>query len=103
MSSVSGINNLQHTIGSVTPSEAKPAIAANASANRASGDESSIPSAERADQASLSSTGGMVAQALESSDTRPAKVASLQQAIAAGNYNVSSTDVADKIIQSLLD
>jgi anti-sigma28 factor (negative regulator of flagellin synthesis) len=26
----------------------------------------------------------------------------LQQAISAGNYNVSSSDVADKIIQSLL-
>ena len=44
-----------------------------------------------------------MAQALEGSDTRSAKVASLQQAIAAGTYNVSSSDVADKIIQSLLD
>jgi negative regulator of flagellin synthesis FlgM len=58
---------------------------------------------ERVDQTNLSSTGGLVAQALESSDTRSAKVASLQQAIAAGSYSVSSSDVADKIIQSLLD
>jgi negative regulator of flagellin synthesis FlgM len=103
MSFASGINNLQHAIDSVTTSEAKPVIPSNASANRASGSEASVTSAGRSDQASLSSTGGLVAQALESSDTRSAKVASLQQTIAAGNYNVSSSDVADKIIQSLLD
>jgi flagellar biosynthesis anti-sigma factor FlgM len=39
---------------------------------------------------------------MEGPDIRSAKVASLQQAIAAGNYSVSSSDVADKIIESLL-
>jgi negative regulator of flagellin synthesis FlgM len=56
-----------------------------------------------ADEARLSSTGGLIAQALEGSDVRPAKVAALQQAIANGAYNVSSSDVAGKMIQSLLD
>jgi negative regulator of flagellin synthesis FlgM len=56
-----------------------------------------------ADQTTLSVSAGFVGQALKSSDTREAKVASLQQAIATGNYNVSSSDVADKLIRSLLE
>jgi negative regulator of flagellin synthesis FlgM len=103
MSYASGINNLQQTVGSVTPSEVKPAIPANASVNVGSGSEAPVTNVERADETNLSSAANVVAQALESSDTRSAKVASLQQAIASGNYNVSSSDVADKIIQSLLD
>lgn len=58
---------------------------------------------EVSDHASLSSAGGLVATALETSDVRSDKVASLQQAIAAGSYNVSSSDVAEKLIQSLLE
>jgi negative regulator of flagellin synthesis FlgM len=58
---------------------------------------------EHGDQTDLSSTGAVVAQVLEGSDVRTDRVAALQQAIAAGDYNVSSSDVADKIIQSLLD
>jgi negative regulator of flagellin synthesis FlgM len=58
---------------------------------------------QHADQTSLSAAGGLVSQALEGSDVRSSKVASIQQAIAAGTYNVSSSDVADKIIQSLLE
>jgi flagellar biosynthesis anti-sigma factor FlgM len=99
MTYASGINSLQQAINSITPSEAKPAAQVSASDSASAG---SIANVEHADQANLSSTGGLVAQALESSDTRSAKVASLQQAIAAGNYSVSSSAVADKIIQSLL-
>jgi len=99
MTYASGINSLQQAINSITPSEAKQAAQVSASDSASAG---SIANVEHADQANLSSTGGLVAQALESSDTRSAKVASLQQAIAAGNYSVSSSDVADKIIQSLL-
>jgi negative regulator of flagellin synthesis FlgM len=92
----SGIGIAQQAINSVTPSEAKPGIRTGAS------DGTTTEKPIAADQTSLSSTAGLVAQALEGSDTRSAKVASLQQAISAGNYNVSSSDVADKIIQSLL-
>jgi negative regulator of flagellin synthesis FlgM len=98
MSYASGIGSLQQAINSIKPSEAKPASASDGLIN-----EPSIASVEHADQANLSSTGGLVAQALEGSDIRATKVASLQQAIATGTYNVSSSDVADKIIQSLLD
>jgi negative regulator of flagellin synthesis FlgM len=97
MSYASGIGSAQTAINSITPSEAKPAIQKSAS----SGTINEQPIAT--DQTNLSSTAGLVAQALESSDTRWTKVASLQQAIAAGSYSVSSSDVADKIIQSLLD
>jgi negative regulator of flagellin synthesis FlgM len=97
MSYASGIGSLQQAINSVTPSEAKPAIRASAS----EGEINEKPVAS--DQTNLSSTAGLVAQALEGSDTRSAKVASLQQAIAAGSYSVPSSDVAGKIIQSLLD
>lgn len=103
MSYTSGIGSLPQTPNSITPTEAKPAIQSGVPENVASQNEVQISNAEHADQTNLSSAAGLVAQALESSDTRTAKVASLQQAIAAGTYTVSSSDVADKIIQSLLD
>jgi flagellar biosynthesis anti-sigma factor FlgM len=56
-----------------------------------------------ADQANLSSVGSLIAQALEGSDTRAAKVAALREAITAGSYSVPSSEVAGKIVQSLLD
>jgi negative regulator of flagellin synthesis FlgM len=102
MSYASGINSLQQTIPSITSSDTKPTTQVSASDSVSRASEGSAANVEQVDQASLSSTGGIVAQALEGSDARSAKVASLQQAIAAGNYSVSSSDVADKIIQSLL-
>ena len=103
MSYASGINSLQQTINSVTPSEANAAPEVGASDSVSKAGAGSVAKMENVDQTNLSSTSGLVAQALASSDTRSAKVASLQQAIAAGSYSVSSSDVADKIIQSLLD
>jgi len=103
MSYASGIGSLQQTINSITRPETKSAIQTNASDNVTNQSVEPIANVEHADQTNLTSTGGLVAQALESSDTRSAKVASLQQAIASGSYSVSSSDVADKIIQSLLD
>jgi negative regulator of flagellin synthesis FlgM len=103
MSYTSGINSLQQTISPITPSEARPAIQANVSDQGANPSVEQTANLERVDQTNLSSTGGLVAQALEGSDTRSAKVASLQQAIASGTYSVSSSDVADKIIRSLLE
>lgn len=54
----------------------------------------------RVDQATLSVAGGLVAQA--GSDVRLDKVQALQQTIAAGTYRVSASDVASKIVDSLL-
>jgi negative regulator of flagellin synthesis FlgM len=99
MSFINGIGNPQQTINSITSpaaptKQATPSSETNESAV-------SISNVQHADQTTLSATAGLVAQALEGSDTQSEKVASLQQAIAAGSYSVSSSDVADKIIQSL--
>ena len=56
-----------------------------------------------ADEANLSTTSGLLAQSLAGSDVRTEKVESLRQAIADGSYQVSSTEVAGKIIQSLME
>jgi negative regulator of flagellin synthesis FlgM len=103
MSFASGIGSLQQTISSSAQSDAKLVVQTDRSGSVPAANEGSIESAGNLDQANLSSTGGVVAQALEGSDIRYAKVAALQQAIATGSYNVSSSDVADKIIQNLLE
>ena len=56
----------------------------------------------KADQAQLSVASGLITKAFAAPDVRADKVASLQKAIAAGTYNVSSHDVAGKLLQSLL-
>jgi len=56
---------------------------------------------QNADQAVISSTSGLLTQALSASDARLYKVLPLQQAIASGAYKVASSDVADSIIGSL--
>jgi negative regulator of flagellin synthesis FlgM len=96
MSYANGIGSLQQALSVITPTETKPALASGAK------NETSIQTAGSADQTDLSTVGGLIAQALGVSDTRSAKVVALQQAIASGSYNVSSSDVADKMIQSLL-
>jgi negative regulator of flagellin synthesis FlgM len=96
MSYSSGIGSPQQPVNAITPPETKPAIPAGPSSGVI--DERPLASVEHADQTNLSSA----ARALDGPDIRSAKVAALQQAIAAGSYSVSSSDVADKIIQSLL-
>lgn len=54
------------------------------------------------DKANVSTTAEMMAQALSGSDVRADKVAALQQTIAAGTYNVPSSNVADKLMSSML-
>jgi negative regulator of flagellin synthesis FlgM len=100
MAITNGISGLQQT---AAPSDAWHGIQVSASDSLPKDGEVSATNVLHADQADVSSAGGLVAQALEGSDIRSAKVASLQQAIAAGSYSVSSSDVADKIIQSCLD
>lgn len=97
MSYASGIGSLQQAINSISPSETTPGATASKDG------EGSSPVAVQPDRANISSASEIVSQGLEGSDTRSTKVAALQQAIADGSYTVSSSDVADKIIQSLLD
>lgn len=97
MSYTSGIGNMQQALNSI-------ASASKSTADVTSGTDrgASALASMQEDQANLSSTGGVMAQALEGSDVRSAKVTALQQAIASGSYNVSSSDVAEKMIDSLL-
>jgi negative regulator of flagellin synthesis FlgM len=97
MSFVGGVGSLQQEVSPAGYSEAVQTIVPTDKTT-----EVAIANVQHGDLTELSSTGGLVAQALGGSDVRAGKVASLQQAIADGSYNVSSADVADKIIQSLL-
>jgi negative regulator of flagellin synthesis FlgM len=54
------------------------------------------------DQATLSPAASLAAQAGPDSDVRMEKVAQVQQALAAGSYNVPSSAVADKMIDRML-
>ena len=106
MSYSSGITNVQQGFDAI-------GAAASASASRTSKATQSLSSVSElaqagtsstsaVDQTSLSQTSGLMAQALSGSDdVRTDKVAELQQSIAAGTYNVSSSAVADKLISSL--
>jgi negative regulator of flagellin synthesis FlgM len=101
MSSVNGIGNPPQTIASIASSAVTPAAQAISSSGEANKNAVSNPKIQPADQTSLSAAVGLVVQALEGSDVRAEKVASLQKAITAGSYSVRSSDVADKIIRSL--
>jgi anti-sigma28 factor (negative regulator of flagellin synthesis) len=102
MSYTSGIGG-QQAGNALTPSGAQPVVPVDTSGIVADKYEALSSTVEHADEAALSSTGGLVFQSLEASDTRTARVLSLEEAIAAGSYTVSSLDVANKIIQSLLE
>lgn len=54
------------------------------------------------DLSTVSSTAGALKQGLDGDDVRMDKVAQLKSAIDSGNYSVSSSDVADKLMQSML-
>lgn len=102
MSYTNGIGNLQQVLSSVTPATTQPTSQATESANAATQHKTRTSPAEQADHTNLSSAGGMMVHALEGSDVRMEKVDALQKAIASGTYNVSSSDVASKLIDSLL-
>jgi negative regulator of flagellin synthesis FlgM len=55
------------------------------------------------DETHLSGAAGLVQQALSLPDVRTGKVAEIQQALASGSYNVSSSAVAEKLIGSMLE
>jgi len=54
------------------------------------------------DQTVVSSTGDAMLQAMGTSDVRTDKVASLQSSIANGTYNISSSDIATRLLSSML-
>jgi negative regulator of flagellin synthesis FlgM len=54
------------------------------------------------DQTSLSTAANLVSHAATLPDVRTGKVSAVQQALADGNYQISSSDVAAKMIDSML-
>lgn len=102
MSYADGIGSLQQALSSIAPAATTPAQQVPASGNEETESGATISTGTQTDHANLSSAGALIAKALEGSDTRSSKVAALQQAIASGSYQVPSSDVADKMIQSLL-
>lgn len=95
------IGNLQQIVSSLATSDTKSTQQTQATQNATGSPISSATTATKPDQANLSSAAGLIAQALDTSDVRTEKVAALQQAINSGTYNVSSSDVAGKMIDSL--
>jgi flagellar biosynthesis anti-sigma factor FlgM len=60
-------------------------------------------SALGSDQATLSSVGSEVSQTAGDSDVRLDKVVTVQASLAAGTYDVPSSSVASKVVDSMLD
>jgi len=100
---MTGINDLQTVFSS----------ASKAGESRAAGPVENKPSAAAAkgynsspvndDQTvSVSTAAGALAQVSGQDDVRHERVAALQAAIQSGTYNVSSSAVADKLIDSML-
>ena len=97
MSFTNGIGNLQQTVGTAATDAAKPAggaAKAKSAAEVVSG---------QGDHAELSATGSLISKGLDGSDVRMDKVQALQQAIASGSYQVSSAEVANKLIDSMME
>jgi negative regulator of flagellin synthesis FlgM len=95
---LSGIlNSLPDLLRSQATGKSAPATSKVTSQSQAA-----IPNGGKTDQADLSSTGLAAAQSA-ASDVRMEKVQSVRSAIDAGSYHVSASDVADKMMQSLLD
>lgn len=100
---MTGISDLQTVFGALggtqntsraNGAEARTATVSAAGVNTATGDDQKV---------SVSSTAGALAQVASGSDVRHEKVAQLQAAIASGTYSVSSGDIADKLISSMLN
>ena len=97
MTGMDGINSLHKMLGALQTNDA--ASVNTAKANNAA---ASVASGSSADSAKLSAAGGLASQATDTSDVRMDRVSALQQAIAGGTYSVSASDVADKMVESML-
>jgi negative regulator of flagellin synthesis FlgM len=103
MAALDGIGTLGPALGSLSGNVSGVSQAAQSAATNGTGPAVSSSAASLGtDQASVSSTGGLVAQALSTPDVRTDKVAELQSAIASGSYQVPASEVAGKIVDSLL-
>jgi negative regulator of flagellin synthesis FlgM len=103
MSYADGIGKVQQPLSPIAPTATARVQQVPTTGSEAKETGASISNVAQTDHADLSAAGGLISKALEGSDVRTSKVEALQQAIASGSYHVSSSDVAGKMIQSLLD
>jgi negative regulator of flagellin synthesis FlgM len=99
MSYTNGIVGAQQLSTLMTTAATAPQSQANAAAQ--SGVPAPGANGLSDDQISFSAVASLIAQPSGDSDVRTERISALQQAISAGTYNVSSSDVADKLIQAL--
>lgn len=91
-----GLGNLQNLLGATAAADTRRADATQAA------ETATTAPTRGADQTQFSSTSGLLGQALSGPDARMPKVMALSASIAAGTYQVSSLDVAGKMVDSLL-
>ena len=105
MSYTNGVGSPQQVFGATEAgaSSGTSRTARTALSSASTSVQESLSSSTPVDEAKLSATASVVAQAMAGSDVRAEKVAALQQSIAAGTYNVSSLDVAAKVFSALLN
>jgi flagellar biosynthesis anti-sigma factor FlgM len=105
MNIANGINSarLPNDVSQVSGTAAAGKSAGTSGETNLGGTQAVSQTGQVQDQASISSTGGLFSAALNTSDARMEKVAPIQAAIQAGTYSVSSSDVAGKVISSLLE
>ncbi len=105
---MTGITDLNAVFGSSTrvsdsDSDALSVGSTAKGSNQGAAVEAGNQSLLNSDQTVVSSAGGAMLQAMGTPDVRADKVAGLQAAIAGGTYSVPSSDVAGKLIGSMLD
>ncbi len=91
----SSMEGLRSLLGVNPAATAAPQSKSNASAGTSG-------SAFDSDQATLSSAGSEVAQAVSGEGVRMDKVAAVQAALAAGTYNVPASAVASKLVDAMM-
>jgi flagellar biosynthesis anti-sigma factor FlgM len=99
MSQMNGIGSSQQfpvTADAIAASSTGRTARTNASVGLQTG-------ASGVDQANVSGVANLVAQALSGSDVRMDRVTALQSAITAGTYSVAASDVASKLLNSLMN
>ncbi len=98
MSYTNGIGSAQLLLTAVSTASAASRVQSDQAAG---GTPTTGQLGDANDHTTFSATGSLIAQVSSGPDVRMDKVASLQQAIAAGTYSVSASDVADKLMTAL--
>lgn len=98
MTRISDLQTVFSSVGQSQASSQADAASAKSTAGAKTYDGAALNDGQRV---SVSSTAGALAGVSADGDVRQDKVAQLQAAISSGSYQVSSSDVADKLIDSM--